>query len=102
MSTKRSPSATDGTMDRMLDTLVDRVHRSFTIGTDAEGKDHHYYRPADTVVVYDADGVHHRQRLDGRPITEWVEFVDDERGWLSMGEFAAVGLREDRRRKGEA
>jgi hypothetical protein len=72
---------------------------SFTLGTDGEGYDHHYYRPADAVVVYDQDDVDHVKHLDGRPLAEWADYVDHERGWTSMGTFGKHGLAGDLARK---
>jgi len=90
---------TDGTTDNLGDTLVDGLARSFTIGTDADGYNHHYFRPADAVVVYDDTGVDHYQNLDGAPILDWVSHVKDRRGWSSKGPHAVLGVAVDRQRK---
>lgn len=104
MSTTKPQQKSDtfeGTSDELVQTLADKVSRSFTIGTDREGYRHHYYRPADTVVVYDADGVDHRERLEGAPVEHWVAFVEDRRGWASYGPHAALGIAADTGRKEE-
>lgn len=75
---------------------------SATLGTDAEGYDHHYYRPADAVVVYDEDGVDHVEHLDGRLLAEWIGYVTAKRGWASVGQLADVLVEADRRRKEDA
>jgi hypothetical protein len=89
----------EGSADELAGTLADQLARSFTIGTDDEGFDHHYYRPADTVVVFDEDGVDHRQHLDGATVEEWVDHVDDKRGWMIPGPHASNGIRVDKQRK---
>ncbi|MDS0295353.1 hypothetical protein [Halogeometricum luteum] len=73
--------------------LADAIACSFTLGTDAEGYSHHYYRPADAVVVYDGRDLEHYQSLAGRSLQEWYEFVEVKRGWASEGPLAALGLR---------
>ncbi|MDS0300227.1 hypothetical protein NDI76_15880 [Halogeometricum sp. S1BR25-6] len=73
--------------------LADAMARSFTLGMDADGYSHHYYRPADAVVVYDGRELDHYQPLAGRSLDEWREFVELKRGWVSMGPLAALGLR---------
>lgn len=73
--------------------LADAMARSFTLGTDEEGYSHHYYRPADAIVVYDGRGLDHYQPLAGRSLEEWRAFVELKRGWAAMGPLAALGLR---------
>ncbi|WP_089826601.1 hypothetical protein [Halogranum amylolyticum] len=79
--------------------LTDALARSFTLGVDATGSTHHYYRPADAVVVFNGRELDHFQPLDGRPLAEWQEFVAQERGWASLGQLARVGLQVDTERK---
>jgi hypothetical protein len=79
--------------------LTDALARSFTLGVDATGSTHHYYRPADAVVVFDGREFDHYQPLDGRPLAEWQQFVAQERGWDSTGQLARVGLQADLERK---
>jgi len=100
--TKRCTDSDDpaGTPDagKVARSLGDQI-RSATLGTDAEGYDHHYFRPADAVVVYDADGVDHVEYLDGRLLAEWARYVDTQRGWRHEGQLASALLAADRRRK---
>lgn len=102
MSTK-TPSdykSSDTTaMDSLADRFSQQLARSFTLGTDGDGYQHHYYRPADTVVVYNDTGVDHYRHLDGRPLTEWRAYVAETRGWTSMGPYAKAGIELDRERK---
>lgn len=88
----------------LTDTAIAKLTRSFTLGTDHEGYTHHYYRDADTVVVYDGRDLDHREHLDGRPLHAWNEYVADRRGWLTHGPHAKLGLKADAARKtrGEA
>lgn len=67
--------------DTLGPSLVDGLARSFTIGTDADGNDHHYYRAADAVVVYDGRTLDHVEYLDGHDVGAWVDYVADRRGW---------------------
>ena len=80
--------------------LTTALARSFTIGIDATGRRHHYYAPADVVVVFDEDGVDEWQYLDGRTIRQWYSYVAQSRGWESRGPHAALGERVDAQRKG--
>ncbi|WP_226908666.1 hypothetical protein [Haloferax massiliensis] len=83
----------------LADQLIDALARSFTLGVDAEGFTHHYFRPADAVVVFDGRTLDHYQSLDGRPLREWKAFVSQKRGWDSMGQLASIGLQVDTERK---
>lgn len=86
-------------MEGLAGNLAEQIARSFTVGIDEKGYDHHYYAPADVVVVYDEDGVDYWEHLDGAVLAKWVSYVDDRRGWLSFGQFADLGIEADRRRK---
>ncbi|SDN14912.1 hypothetical protein SAMN04487949_3494 [Halogranum gelatinilyticum] len=79
--------------------LTNAIARSFTLGVDATGATHHYYRPADAVVVFDGRALDHYQQLEGRPLVEWRQFVAQERGWASIGQLAEIGLQRDSQRK---
>lgn len=88
-------------MDGLVDMLASSVVESFTVGIDADGMHHHYYRSADAIVVYDPDAgrVERYQPLEGRPVAKWAAYVDDRRGWRKPGQLAGMGIREDRRLK---
>ena len=79
--------------------LTSVLARSFTLGVDATGSTHHYYRPVDAVVVFDGRTLDHYQPLDGRPLRDWQAFVAQDRGWASIGQFAQLGLQYDSERK---
>ncbi|SEP25264.1 hypothetical protein SAMN04487948_12714 [Halogranum amylolyticum] len=79
--------------------LTTALAHSFTLGVDATGSTHHYYRPADAVVIFDGRTLDHYQPLDGRPLRDWREFVAQERGWDSTGQLAQLGLQVDAERK---
>ena len=94
-------ATTENDTDRTLtEHLTDAIGRSFTIGTDQRGADHHYYRPADTVVVYSNDDIDHVEYLDGRMLTDWLHFVAHRRGWTAIGQLAHIGIHVDTHRKG--
>ncbi|KAB1187501.1 MULTISPECIES: hypothetical protein [Haloferax] len=80
--------------------LTNALARSFSLGVDNEGFTHHYYRPADAVVVSNGRTLDLYQPLDGRPLREWQAFVSQKRGWASIGQLAHIGLRVDAQRKG--
>ncbi|POG55534.1 hypothetical protein [Haloferax marisrubri] len=92
-------SATQERTVSLAEQLTNALARSFTLGIDAEGFTHHYFRPADAVVVFDGRTLDHYQPLDGRPLREWKAFVSQKRGWASMGQLAHLGLRVDTERK---
>jgi len=100
MATKtRTGHQDSGTADSQIDSMADRIARSFTVGTDEDGYDHHYYRPADAVVVFDGRELDHVEHLDGRLLKEWIAFVDGRRGWLTPGPHAQLGVARDHERK---
>jgi len=93
----------DPAMETLVEQFIDSMARSFTIGTDAEGYDHHYYRGADAVVVYkphtrELDSL---QALDGGMLSTYEEFVEKRRGWAQKGPQASWCIEEeDKRREG--
>lgn len=76
-----------------------RQINSAQIGVDSDGLHHHYWREADTIVVYDESGVDRVEYLDGRLIEEWVKFVQQERGWKFPGQCANALIKADKWRK---
>ncbi|SEP28775.1 hypothetical protein SAMN04487948_13417 [Halogranum amylolyticum] len=92
-------AATQERTESLADHLTSALTNSFTVGTDCTGSTHHYYRPADTVVVFDGRELDHHQPLNGRTLEEWRVFVAQERGWTSCGPLAQLGLRMDAKRK---
>lgn len=105
MSTKdRTGLNNPDTIDSLANHLTAQIARSFTLGTDLAGYDHHYFRPADAVVVYDRDPdtnqIDHVEHLDGEPLDDWHAFIARERGWATLGPHASTGLEHDAARKG--
>lgn len=99
MQTKaRTGLNSSGTTATLAHDLGDAIE-SATLGTDADGQDHHYWRGADCVVVYDDQGVDHVEHLDGRVLDDWVSYVAQERGWATVGQLAGLLVDADRRRK---
>lgn len=100
-STSGNDPTAESSTDRVVDTLAASIARSFTLGVDGDGFDHHYYQPADSVVVYDGRELDRVVYLDGRPLEEYVQFVAaSERGWARLGQFASLGISVDAARKG--
>jgi hypothetical protein len=97
MSTTKA--ATQERTASLADHLTSALTNSFTLGTDCTGSTHHYYRPADTIIVFDGRELDHYQLLNGRPLKEWRTFVAHERGWVSFGPLAQLGLQMDAKRK---
>lgn len=69
------------------------------LGVDEAGSTHYFSRIADTIVVVDVDGtVEQRQDIGDRPLSEWIDYVEAERGWEdlryadSLGDLIADGL----------
>jgi len=83
----------------LADHLTNALARSFTLGIDTEGFTHHYFRPADAVVVFNGRTLDHYEPLSGRPLREWKAFVSQKRGWASTGQLASIGLQMDSERK---
>jgi hypothetical protein len=79
---------------------LQRLDRSYCLGTDAEGATHHHSPYDDRVVVVGPDGtIEHVEALDGRDIETWVKFIRDHRaGWRNLnlrdtyGEILNEGL----------
>lgn len=95
---KTTTQGQNGT-DVLTNSLARQVARSFTLGVDADGYEHHYWAGADAVVVYDEDGVDRVEHLDGRPVRDWKNYVAGERGWTSSGPFATLAMKYDAARK---
>lgn len=101
-STQGNAPTAESSTDLVVDTLTASIARSFTLGVDGEGYNHHYYQPADSVVVYDGRELDDVVYLDGRPLWHYVEFVDEsDRGWDRLGQFASIGINADTARKSE-
>jgi hypothetical protein len=75
--------------------LVRQIN-SGTVGVDGTGLTHHYWRDADTVVVYDETGVDHVQYLNGELLSKWVKYVKQKRSWRRKGPFASALIKADR------
>jgi len=99
MSTETRTGLQDSGTDSLGEQLSDQLARSFTLGTDADGYDHHYYRPADAVVVFDGRELDRVEYLDGATLKKWVRFVAQGRGWDCKGPHADHGVAVDLERK---
>lgn len=85
--------------ESLVDDLAERMAQSFTLGYDAEDWTHHYYAPADSVVIYDDRELDRVQYLDGRPLWKYVEWIEEKRGWRGLGSHARNGIVKDAERK---
>ena len=62
------------------------------LGVDGVGATHYFSRIADTVVVVDIDGtVEQKQELGNRPLPEWIDYVEAERGWVDLRYADSLG-----------
>ena len=62
------------------------------LGVDEAGAIHYFSRIADTVVVVDIDGtVEQKQELGNRPLPEWIDYVEAERGWVDLRYADSLG-----------
>jgi hypothetical protein len=59
---------------------ADTASDAFTLGVDQQGREYVYSRLRDCVTRLDGDD-HETQSLNGRPLSEWMAFVDDKWGW---------------------
>jgi len=89
---------TDASSDGSPSFLAKQIN-SAELGVDEEGFRHHYWRGADTVVVYDQNGVEHVEPLNESLLATWVKFVEGRRGWEQKGTFADPLIKADRWRK---
>ena len=92
-----APDVREADGDTLADDVTRALARSFTLGVDSEGRTHHYYRPADSVVVFTEEhGIEHRQHLGDDSLGRWIGFVAQDCGWQRRGRLA--GRRRQRRR----
>ena len=59
---------------------ADHASDAFTLGVDQQGREYIYSRIRDCVTRRDGDD-HETQSLNGRPLSEWMAFVDEKWGW---------------------
>ena len=94
-----APNVRDADGDSFADDMVDALARSFTLGVDSEGRTHHYYRPADTVVVFTEAGVEHCQYLGNDSLGKWMGFVAQDCRWRRRGRLAGLADHIDAERE---
>lgn len=54
---------------------ADRAFDAFMVGIDDDGREHYYSRIRDCVTVCE-DGQYRTQSLNGRPLKDWMAFVE--------------------------
>lgn len=55
------------------------------LGTDQTGAVHYYDDRADRILVAREGDIEHVEPLDGRPVSDWMAYVGDRRGWRLRG-----------------
>ena len=64
------------------DTLrLETVVQKPVVGIDDDGATHHFDAVRQTVYVVRGAEIERIQRLDGRSLSSWVDYVGTERGW---------------------
>lgn len=82
MSTEASESTSPTDKSTVIDDLPTDA---LPMGVDGADSVHYYTRRDHVVVVETPRGtVERRIELDGRSLTEWIAYVDDERGWATL------------------
>jgi hypothetical protein len=66
---------------------ADTASDAFVVGIDQNGQEHVFSRIRDRVTVRDGDE-HDTQRLDGRPLSEWMAFTEQECGWRDTNVYS--------------
>ncbi len=79
--------------------MIARAIETCYLGIDGEGCEHVYHVAANQVVVNDGREIDHRQPLAGRPLGDWMEHVEEARGWDATGPFMAAAVSADEVRK---
>jgi hypothetical protein len=66
---------------------ADTASDAFVVGVDQNGQEHVFSCIRDRVTVRDGDE-HDTQRLDGRPLSEWMSFIEQECGWRETNVYS--------------
>jgi len=72
-------AATNSGADKTSATILSGPKHNH-LGTDTEGDHHYWNRAADVVMVVTDDG-DRTQRYTVDDVSNWVDYVDDRRGW---------------------
>jgi hypothetical protein len=68
---------------------ADKASDSFKVGVDTQGRDHYYSRIRGCVTVLVDDEHEHTESLDGRPLSDWMAFIEQELGgWEENNTFS--------------
>jgi hypothetical protein len=90
------PETSGTSAESVIKSIPEQTYQSFTIGTDAEGYDHHYYHPARTVVVYDGRDLDDVIYLGESTVRRYEEWVTNFRSWARKGQFRDMALHYER------
>jgi hypothetical protein len=66
---------------------ADTASDAFLLGVDQQGRKYSYSRIRDCVTRRD-NGKHKTQSLNGRPLSEWMAFVDQKWGWKETNVYS--------------
>ncbi|MFC4989685.1 hypothetical protein [Saliphagus infecundisoli] len=80
------------TKEKRTDPRPAHVH----LGVDTEGGSHVYHVPSESVYTIEGTAVAYHEFLEGHPISTYLEYVADRRGWLlrSLDRRAADALQQ--------
>jgi hypothetical protein len=68
---------------------ADTVSDAFLVGVDAQGREHYHSRIRNAVTVLDGDEHVHTESLDGRVLSEWMAFIEQEcGGWTENNTYS--------------
>lgn len=60
---------------------LERVAQKPIVGIDGDGATHHFDAVRRTVYVVTADDIQRTEPLGARPLSAWVAYVAEQRGW---------------------
>jgi hypothetical protein len=66
---------------------ADHASDAFTLGVDQQGREYVFSRIRDCVTRRDGDK-RETQSLNGRPLPEWMAFVDENWGWKETNVYS--------------
>lgn len=66
-----------------VERLPQDATRCRILGVDAEGVEHVYDEERHRVVALDSRGIHAQYQLGTDDLPDWMEYIDDKRGWAA-------------------
>lgn len=74
-------------------TDLESIEQHDHLGTDATGADHYWDKASRTIYVVADGAIDHEQSIDDRPLSDWIAYIRERRGWLNC-KFATGGFAE--------